>query len=483
MAGGQFGGGDGSIYNPLIVEDALDFIQMGELVRKNPTYYVLRSDIDLDAYIVKNGWAGITMSCGYYSKVINGAGHKIKFTETRSAPLFTLINSAVQASVTINDLFIQTNSDTESENILVGLGGNTIDSTKTFIFNRCRIDLDYNNYITKGLFLYSVDLNNCKINISNDPSVFALFPTETLISFIGYAGAYRTVVEYDLTINDNNRKMTIGEYEEFRLTGVGTWNQCIVTGNINLRIRDVTGYVSGTYAYENNLDIEPFYSAVNCYSDINIYAYYVIGYSGTDDYTDDDVLVSTVLDFEMSYCSHCYFNGTLDLTQKHRVHGLQYGGVDMMITDHSGQEAYLNIDKASKAYIGSNHASKCLTDEQMKTKESFKSFSFAEIKELSSNSIWGIAEGVNNGYPFLWWFELAHRLKLEVQNTNKVTNIPIKRLGFDLTYLIFGIGVGKRGLHLVEPTDSTALNIYIQTPSGKKALSSSNFNYYFDLMG
>lgn len=483
MASGQFGGGDGSIYNPLIVEDALDFIQMGELVKKDPTYYVLRSDIDLDAYIVKNGWTGITMECGYYSKVINGAGHKIKFTETRSAPLFWGINSGVQASVTINDLFIETNSNTESANILVGSGGTTISSIKTFIFNRCRIDLDYNNYIVNGMFTYSVSLNNCIINILNDPSTFALFPKELTISFIGYADAYRTIVKYDLTIRDSNRTMSLGKYEELRLTGIGTWNQCILTGYISLNVRDITSYVSGQYAYTNSLDIEPFYGAVNCYSDIDIEAYYVTGYSGSGAYTDDDVLVGTELDFEMSYCSHCYFNGVIMLTQKNRLYGLQSGGADMISSDHSGQETYLNIDKAEKVQIGSSYAKLCLTDEQMHIKESFGGFSFTDINELSSNSIWGIADGVNNGYPFLWWFELAHRLKLEVQNTNKVTNIPIKRLGFDLTYLLFSVGAENRGLHLVEPTDATALNIYIQTLSGKKALSSKNFNYYFNLMG
>ena len=499
MAGGHFGGGSGSIYNPFVVEDVLDFLRCCERVEaETDVHYVLANDIDTTDYIVENGWSEVYIAFNNYNKTIQGAGHKIIFTEHRSTPFISGVSDYYNGSeLRIKNLRIVTNSDTDSDCILINAG-----QVDKIILNNVFIDYDVSDF-TKVLFHtnYSQNLTYCRyctFKIYNSGECKLPDNSYRRINVFGAVeqqNIYRCRVHYDIDVKDDSY-MTIGRTSTVYFTLVPLRSvETVLSGVFSL---DVTCLFDFDYQLEDCLCSFEFHlldNCINCYSTLNVLARAGVKYAGEHDYDESTLDMKTDIKVLMYSGECCYQNGLVHLEQfknnnyeqgTFEIHNFYTGYV---IPENKYTYQYCNLDKL--VYCGHNESSfgrvhdGYLTDTEMHDKDYFIGFDFFKPSFPLTLGIWGMSSSINNGYPFLWWLELNYRLTLKIQSNNSQITVPIKRLGFDKSDLIFSIqpfGDEHRAIHLVDVTDSTALPIRIMTPDGIKAFSSKEFKYDFDMI-
>ena len=488
MADGHFGGGVGSIYDPFVIEDIQDFIAIQDIPDVDgDVYYVLANSIDLDPYIKEHGWDGMWIHYNTGSKILQGAGHVISITEQRENALFTSTHSINGFTFTIKNLGIQINSNTSSSSVILD------SSNGSMILNHVNIAYKVSD-VSKVLFDEAeVDCSYCKFRIYNDQDIKMV--QTRYIQILNKVSLYRCIVDYGLNIVD----------QDFTISS--TWQpidmrmlpqlsrETVLSGSV---IIDICTNFDDSYnlnPYTDahvDLDIYIMDSCHDCYSTLYLNVRNYIAYKGTE-YFGDELLLYTSLNVYMWECEQCYHNGEIYLMREDtetymlgefRIYNLYSGGEKFT-------HQYVNVDKLKVCSYNKHEdvyeriQEGYLTDTEMRSADYFTGFSFFKPSFPMTLGIWGISFSVNDGYPFLWWLELNYRLTLNIQLNNNKVNIPIKRLGFDKSDLIFSIqpfGDEHRAIHLVDIADSTALPIRIMTPDGIKAFSSKVFKYDFDMI-
>lgn len=487
MANGHFGGGSGSVYDPYVIEDAFDLIGMQNISDADgDLYYVLAGDINLDPYIRENGWTGIWVHPTYGNKILQGAGYSIAFTADRTEPLFTSVHSVNKFKFTLKNLTIKTNSNTESDYILL--------SSSNGYMELDNVTVKYlASDISKVLFNGSVKCNYSRFYIYNSQDV--KMTRARTVNILAGTSLYRCKVKYDLSIVDQDFT-TLSRHQNTYMNLIPNLSkETVLCGSL---IVDVCANFDDSYGLNTyndayvNLYMYIMDSCVDCYSTIYINVRNYIAYTGTEYYGDELPLYTTV-NLYMYGCEQCYHSGEVYLMRQDTE---TYVAGDFMVYNlYSGGERitnqYVNMDKLKVCFYNKYEdvyeriQDGYLTDTEMKDRGYFTGFSFDEIDSLDGSGLWGISPSINSGYPFLWWYELEYNLVVKVQSNNSRIIVPIKRLGYDRSELIIYLKPllrENRAIHLVDVTDSTALPIRIMTPNGIRAFSNKVFNYDFDMI-
>lgn len=112
MANGNFGGGDGTVNNPFLVEDAYDLDAIRQFIGDSKRYFIQVNDIDMSGFgnfvPIGNGYGSNAISIDY-----NGMGHKIynlyidNSHATGSQESKTALFGSVKSSSSISNLGIE----------------------------------------------------------------------------------------------------------------------------------------------------------------------------------------------------------------------------------------------------------------------------------------------------------------------------------------------------------------------------------------
>lgn len=117
MANGLFGGGSGTDISPYIIEDYLDFRQIGKHTTSNGRYYVLANDIDC----INEAPLADFLFYGAYAPHINGKNHTIRnlvIKKTGQAALCQLAGGSFK-NLVLEDCHIESTDQKEAASFAV----------------------------------------------------------------------------------------------------------------------------------------------------------------------------------------------------------------------------------------------------------------------------------------------------------------------------------------------------------------------------
>ena len=496
MANGLYGGGDGSLSSPYIIEDEEDLIvYLGGVFGKD-TYSVINNDIDCYNKVELAGGNAKDIDIGTYRVslhkniendyiIYNGDKglNLLKIHGDKERGVFEFITDLNNISnielYNIVELALSTNSITgatydvavwfNSINISIKMIGDLDISTgyynsrnikiarffeeedniigyPRYIFNGCNIDIKadvnircgarllytYSNISVKGFRSYNVD--ECIINIGGN---------------IYFDNDFKTRITIDSVSLNNGRSLIDNSICE----------NVIIFDNL---------YIYSFYNYTDNEDDVSIgvnsnvQSNVYSNGNINIKVARKSGNRSNVTMSESSYLGGKTLGTS-GYSNH-YVNMNKDYEDLTNIvfsiSRDQIKNIDRMTIDMISAESYILENDSSGSWYDSL---------KMLNKGTYSWFDF--------NKVWGIDRGINYGYPYFYWHAISNVVDvtgiLKVKSIDEIIEIPL----YDLSeisgkYMVVSLGNGvKKAVKLVEVGDSKASDVKLMTDRGIMCLS------------
>lgn len=459
MANGNFGGGDGSIFNPYIIEDMLDFVAASKDI-SGAEKFIIVNDIDASEYIKDNSFEIIDF---YNSmRIIDGLGHSINFGGIE-----------LHKSVFL-DAF-----DLENINLI-----NIRQSEGSFInrygkLKKCGIvidtseGIDSEGYTTFGSLSGGCDFENCVINLrchGNKNNNFKIDEFNTLNVNLDFTGIIKSYLNLDINLD-----YTIYTTEE------PVHN---IIANINLQGDQykTSGevYIFFNQVYTLNIPLEDYekdlrqlkvgiQSSGYCYSNISLFTGYLFDLNELGAHS-DETSINVYNHWYYQFGSGYSRNSYNILIPEYFVHTgfYRYPDYTLSIGSNIGlpfyeTDSFIECNRIDILDIKKRNG--VVTDDMLKQKITFKGFDF--------DNIWSIDDN-NGGYPYFKWetFQGETKASLFISTPKGILNIPFYDIENVSNGSLFFKSIDKiKVIKLVSPDSPDALPIRIMTPKGIMSFS------------
>lgn len=480
MANGLYGGGDGSLLDPYIIEDEMDLRVYMEVNdgSSNIVYGSIINNIDIkdSNKINMYGYKDIegngvnvnilevsgnnkfidNLSTINFKNITFNASLEYKDTSTsyiENRLFYTALN---KSNINVNgcklniSIDIDTRNNEYSENIVPIFfsfkGIKIIESYINILYN-CNIDILGNGFSNRYTLLESGDMNRCLIGINGDVN-FANENTSNTESGIDI-----TIISW-YGISSNNGA------------------ECIITNGLKINITD-NGRYKGTELKFKSIDISPMVSQsvgkdINSYMDGNIDIKWILNVDSSklDKYDLDDFNIATSV-------NRVYINTYIKLDIINYTGSLDIG--DIVAGSLGYMDSIFNMDrliinnKSVSKYESFDPSGLYKSDSEMLDINTYLNEMF------NFDLIWGIDTTINNGYPYLLWYPYKTESEsiLKIQGDGEVIEIPLYNIS-DMKdeYIVISIGGDvKKAVKLVAIGDSQASAVKVMTSNGVMCLS------------